>query len=122
MKPICSNTVFHVTDLEKSLTFYQDVLGFEVDFKYGDPIFYAGLSYGVASLHIGSKYPYKNNTGHGHIYITCDEVDLYYKKLVAKGTKINSLLGDQEYGMRDFNIFDPDGNMIGFGASIEENS
>lgn len=118
MNPIYSHTIFHVADLQRSLNFYQDILGFRVDFMFGEPTFYVGLSLGPVSLHIGSNYPVKNNTGHGHLYIVCDEVDLYYKSLVEKGVNVVSPIGDQNYGKRDFNILDPDGNMIGFGADI----
>ena len=66
MKPISSNTVFHVSHLEKSIAFYKDKLGFSIDFKFGEPPTYAGLSLGNVCLHISSAYPYKNNTGHCH--------------------------------------------------------
>jgi len=122
MKTICCNAVFHVADLQRSLKFYQEILGFNVDFKWGEPNFYAGLSLGEVSLHIGSKYRFKNNTGHGHIYITCDEVDSYYKDLSDKGVEIMGPIGDQDYGLRDFVISDPDGNSIGFGAEITKDS
>ena len=117
MNPICSNTVFNVSNLDESIRFYIDTLGFKLDFQYGEPYFYAGLSYGPVNLHISTKYPLRDNTGHGHLYITCDEVDNYYEVLVKKGVRIVSPLGDQPYGLKDFSITDPDGNMLGFGAS-----
>ena len=122
MKPICSNAVFQISDLEKSIAFYTGVLGFELDFKYGEPNFYAGLNLGPVSLHLNTNNRFKDYTGRGHIYIFCDEVDTLYDDLVKKGVKINSPIGDQAYGLRDFNISDPDGNMLGFGASLEEKS
>ena len=119
MQPISSNTVFHVSDLDKSLDFYSNVLGFTVDFNYGEPPRYAGLSLGNVCLHLSSSYPYKDNRGHGNLYIICDEVDVFYQKLVDAGVEFYSPIGNQDYGLRDFAIKDLDENQIGFGAAIE---
>ncbi|MCH8620385.1 glyoxalase superfamily protein [Undibacterium sp. TS12] len=118
MKPIASTTVLQVSNFSKSLHFYTEILGFELDFKYGEPECYAGLSWGSAYLHIGTFSPYKDNTGHGVIYLTFEEVDSIYKRLVKADVQFYSHIADQDYGMRDFSVKDPDGNQIGFGASI----
>ena len=118
MKPTGSNSVFHVSNLEKSISFYTRKLGFNVDFKFGEPSSYAGLSLGDVCLHISSEYPYKDNTGHGNVYIMFSEVDDLYNKLVSEKVSFYSPIGDREYGMRDFAIKDPDGNQIGIGSEI----
>jgi DNA-binding MarR family transcriptional regulator/catechol 2,3-dioxygenase-like lactoylglutathione lyase family enzyme len=113
-----SNVVFHVSNLDKALQFYTQVLGFEIGFKFGKPETYAGLTWKGVNLHISSSYPYKNNTGHGNLYIFCGEIESLYKRLDAAGVDFYSRISDREYGMRDFAIKDPDGNQIGFGTSI----
>ncbi len=117
MRPITCTIVFHVSDLHDSLRFYTERLGFELDFTFGEPECYAGLSWGTAYLHLSSFYPYKNNTGHGNLYLTFEEVDSIYQRLVRAEVPFYSHIADREYGMRDFSIMDPDGNQIGFGAS-----
>jgi uncharacterized glyoxalase superfamily protein PhnB len=112
-----SNAVFHVSNLEKSLDFYSRVLGFGIGFRYGKPETYAGLSWRGVDLHLSSSYPYKNNTGHGNLYIYCKEVDRLYEKLDAAGVEFYSRISNRDYGMRDFAIKDPDGNQIGFGEA-----
>jgi DNA-binding MarR family transcriptional regulator/catechol 2,3-dioxygenase-like lactoylglutathione lyase family enzyme len=113
-----SNVVFHVSNLEKALQFYTQILGFTIGFKFGKPETYAGLSWKGVNLHISSSYPYKNNTGHGNLYIFCDETESLYRRLDAAGVDFYSRISDREYGMRDFAIKDPDGNQIGFGTSL----
>ena len=120
MKPTSSTTVFHVSDIERSIDFYANCLGFRVDFKYGNPVSYAGLSLGNACLHVSSTYPYKNNTGHGNLYITAEEIDDWYHKLVKAGVEFYCPIGNREYGLRDFVIKDPDENQIGIGAVPHE--
>jgi uncharacterized glyoxalase superfamily protein PhnB len=118
MEPTGSNSVFHVSNLENSISFYTEKLGFNIDFKFGEPPTYAGLSLGSVCLHISSAYPYKNNTGHGNLYVMFNEVDDIYNKLVSADVSFYSPIEDREYGMRDFAIKDPDGNQIGIGAEI----
>jgi len=115
-----SSTVFHVRQLAQSIDFYSRVLGFDVNFRYGTPERYAGLSWRGVHLHLSSAYPYKDNTGHGNLYIHCDEIDLLYEKLDAAGAEFYSRIENRPYGMRDFSIKDPDGNQIGFGAGLDQ--
>lgn len=42
MKPECSATIFHVSNVEASVAYYKDILGFSVDFRYND---LAGVEY-----------------------------------------------------------------------------
>ena len=49
MKPISAIPVFHVKDVESSLSFYTDVLGFVQAFRYGT---YVGLKIGKCEIHI----------------------------------------------------------------------
>lgn len=118
MKPISSNVVFHVSKLEPAIAFYKEKLGFQLDFQFGEPPSYAGLSLGNAYLHLSSAYPYKNNTGHGNFYLIYENVDNLYKKLLNQEVEFFSPIGDRDYGMRDFAIKDLDGNQIGIGAQI----
>ena len=45
-------TVFTVRDIIASVKHYHDVLGFEVTFQYGEPVFYACLCRDEVSLHL----------------------------------------------------------------------
>jgi len=112
-----SATVFHVSQLPKALDFYVRILGFAIDFRYGAPETYAGLSWRGVHLHLSSSYPYKNNTGHGSLYIRCDDVDRLYGQFDSAGVDFYSRIAERPYGMRDFAIRDPDGNQLGFGVA-----
>jgi uncharacterized glyoxalase superfamily protein PhnB len=122
MTPIRSNAVFHVSDIDRSMDFYANCPGFKIDFRFGDPGSYAGRSLENVRLHISSSYPYKNNTGHGNLYITADEVDSLYHELMEAEVEFYCSIGNREYGMRDFAIKDPDENQIGIGAVLHENA
>lgn len=119
MKPECAATIFHVSDLASSVKYYTDVLGFTMDFHYGE---LAGLQYDSVLIHLSGPHPQvlKRAVGEGHIYIFCDEVDLYFQQISAKGAFITIPPDDRDYGMRDFAISDPDGNVLAFGKAAHE--
>jgi catechol 2,3-dioxygenase-like lactoylglutathione lyase family enzyme len=116
MKPISVIPVFHVKDVDASARFYTDVLGFSQSFRYGT---YVGLKLGKCELHICPPGDYGPRTGGGNAYFICDEVDDYFASLKAAGAQPKSEPADRMYGMRDFVVFDPDGNQLSFGSDTE---
>ena len=113
MKALCSATIFHVSNVEASLTYYTEVLGFNVDFRYRD---LAGLEHGAVILYLsGPAQDVKKAVGEGTIYIFCDEVDQYFQEVTARGASVEITIDDRPYGSRDFAIKDPDGNILTFG-------
>ena len=119
MKTFGSATTFHVSDLDASLKYYTEVLGFSERFRFGD---YAGVEYGDIQIHLsGPKATNKRAVGQGGIYIFCDDVDGYHEEVSARGARIQAAPRDYEYGMRDFVIEDPDANLIGIGQETGKN-
>jgi predicted enzyme related to lactoylglutathione lyase len=118
MKPHGSATTFHVSDLNASMKYYTEILGFSERFRFGD---YAGVEYEDIQIHLsGPKATNKKEIGQGGIYIFCDDVDGYYSEVKSKGAKIQAAPKDYEYGMRDFVIEDPDCNLIGIGQETKK--
>jgi len=91
-------TVFVVRDLTASLAHYRDALGFAVSFEYGEPTFYACLCRDEVQL--------------------VDNVDALHADLVGRGAKVLKPPQDYAYGMRDFDVIDPDGNQLTFGQAV----
>lgn len=117
MKTFGSATTFHVSDVDAAIKHYTEVLGFSEKFRFGD---YAGVQHGDIQIHLsGPAATNKRQIGQGSIYIFCDVVDAYYAEVVSKGARIQAPPKDYEYGMRDFVIEDPDGNLIGIGQETK---
>ena len=112
MKTFCAAPVFRVSNTEAALKFYRDVLGFEVEFQYGD---YVGLSLGEALLHLSLAVSGKPS-GSGAVYVFCDEIDEYFGKIRARGAVPEREPANQSYAMRDFSVCDADGNRLTFGC------
>jgi catechol 2,3-dioxygenase-like lactoylglutathione lyase family enzyme len=106
--------VFPVSDLETSLRYFVEVLGFREEFRFGQ---YAGLVQGECRLHLSQQgNPNAGPPGTGAVYIFCDEVDAYYADIVSRGAKVDGEPRNYEYAMRDFIARDPDGNQVSFGV------
>ena len=110
-------TVLHVKDMAPALTFYRDKLGFTVSFSWDEPAQYVCLCLGDAAIHLNSYVP---PAGPSHICIFCTGIDAFYARLVASGVNVTEPIADRAYGMRDFNVTDPDGHCIVFGQGISE--
>jgi catechol 2,3-dioxygenase-like lactoylglutathione lyase family enzyme len=118
MKIASITSVLHVSDIDRSLTFYKNVLGFEEDFRFGD---YVGLKAGDVSLHLSQPDQHIRPVGGGTVYVFCDDIDSYYKdRIDGAGIRIVQPPANQDYGMRDFIVHDPDGNQISFGQNMSE--
>ena len=108
-------TVFVVSDLPKSVEYYRDALGFTVTFQYGNTTFYACLCRDEVALHLLSARETKRLPGNGGICVFVRDVDGIHAELATRGANVIKPPQDYDYGMRDFNVVDLDGNQLTFG-------
>ena len=111
---------FTVNNLEKSLAWYRDVLGFGVEelWKNDDgKVMGVSLKAGDVSFMIGQddfKKGRDRKKGEGfRIYCeTQKNVDDLAKQIEAKGGRLDQRPTDQPWGVRDISLTDPDGFKI----------
>ena len=115
-----SATVFVVSDIAASLAYYRDVLGFEVTFEHGEPASYACLCRDEVALHLLAAAATKRLPGQGGLCIFVTDVDRIYAEATGRGAKPINRPEDRDYGMRDFDVVDADGNQLTFGMGIPE--
>ena len=108
-------TVFVVQDVARSVAHYRDVLGFDVEFTYGEPALYAGVERDGVLIHLQAATTSDRRSGQGGVYVFSRDVDVLHRELAARGARILKEPQDYDYGMRDFAIADPDGNRLAFG-------
>jgi uncharacterized glyoxalase superfamily protein PhnB len=114
---------FTVNDLEKSLTWYRDVVGFAVEERWerDGKLAGVGLKAGSVFFMIGQddwKKGRDRKKGEGfRIYFDTDQdVDKLAARVKAKGGTLDTEPQDQPWGARDFSLTDPDGFKITIGA------
>lgn len=111
---------FTVNDLEKSLAWYRDVLGFGVEELWKNDegeVMGASLKAGNVSFMIGQddwKRGRDRKKGEGfRIYCeTQKNVDDLAKRIESKGGRLDNGPTDQPWGVRDISLTDPDGFKI----------
>jgi hypothetical protein len=113
-----SITVFTVKDVVASASYCRDMPGFDLAFEYGTPTHYVGLCSGGVQLHLVEASRTPRLPGHGAVSIFVDDVDGLHAELQRRGAKVLKAPANYDYGLRDFDVADLDGNMLFFGMEI----
>ncbi len=110
-----------VADMARSLAFYCEKLGFELELSYGDPLFYAQVARGGAALNLrlvaGPVFDASFRAREADplaATITLDEVDALFAAYRAADVHFHQQLRSERWGARTFIVGDPDGNLILF--------
>jgi len=112
---------FLVDDLERSVAFYRDRLGFEADFVYDD--FYASVSRDGVPIHLKhadkleAERTLRKAEEHLDAYVSVEDVRGLHTELEQRGTRISKPLEERPWGERDFYVEDPDGYILCFSES-----
>jgi uncharacterized glyoxalase superfamily protein PhnB len=112
--------VIPADDVSRSLAFYVDVLGFEEVFRAGDPVGYAGVRRGEATVHLVTcKEP--KIAEWTAFRIGVNAIDVLFEHCLAAGVvHPNGALGERPWGSRDFSVIDPSGVCITFWERTED--
>ena len=96
------------------------MLGFHIEFTYGEPTFYAGVERDSVAIHLQAASETKRQPGQGAVNIFVTDVDTLYQELKSRGARTLNEPKDYPYGMRDFDIHDIDGNQLCFGMQSKQ--
>jgi len=111
-------TVLAVGDIAESLAYYRDALGFAVAFEYGQPTFYVCLCRDDVQVHLIAASETRRLPGNGGLAVFVDDVDALHAEFVKRGAKVVKPPENYDYGMREFEVADPDGNQLFFGMGL----
>lgn len=115
---IRSMPVLQVADVNRSVAFYTDKLGFFSHGTWGKGPDFCIVQRGHVTLALdrtrepGAVVPL-NQYWAAYVYV--EDADTLHAEFTAKGVDIARALCDAEYGLRDFDVRDPDGHLIAFG-------
>lgn len=113
------NPMLRTWDIQGTITFYRDILGFtceSVDQEWG----WAHLIRDDVSLMLSGPSDYEGDqvpTFTGSLYFTCEDVDSLFSAIKDQ-VKVCYPLADFPYGMREFGIYDNNGYLLQFGKPI----
>lgn len=117
---IRSMPVLQVADVERSEAFYCDNLGFQSHGTWGDGPDFAIVQRGQVTIALdrsrdGAPIP-TNQYWAAYIYV--EDADALSTELRGKGVKIARGPENMFYGLRDFDVRDPDGHLLAFGHDL----
>lgn len=120
--------VFLVDDVAKTAEYYRDVLGFDVDFLWGDEPIYGRVVRDDAVIDFVRPNPpgARNSVAsagsqHGaDALIIVSDINDVYIELQERGANVVVPLGEREYGMLDCMIEDINGYRLTIGGGLDE--
>jgi catechol 2,3-dioxygenase-like lactoylglutathione lyase family enzyme len=113
---------FLVDDLSAAMAYYQDKLGFAVDFCYDS--FYAAVSRDGFAIHLKcapktlSDRAHRKQNEHLDAYVSVSGVTKLHDELRSRGALITKPLEARPWSCIDFYVEDPDGYLLCFSEPI----
>ena len=117
---------FPVGNVEKSLTFYEQVLGFRCEYSAGAPLQFAICSregFAIMLRRVSESHlivPIERQGGTWDAFFWVNDAEGLHAELESKGADIvyGPMIQDS-YQMKEFAIRDCDGHVLGFGAALD---
>ena|SRR5271168_2215972 len=114
---------FIVSDVDQTIAFYRDRLGFETRFRQPEQnSFFAIIGRDGAQIFIKSErdiVPLPNSKRHPHLrldaFVYAPDPDALAREFADHGATFSVPLNDTHDGLRGFEIRDPDGYVLFFG-------
>lgn len=109
-----------VRDVKACADFFQQKLGFEIDFLHGMPPFYGAVSRDGVCLHFRFVHqPLFAQIAAQEKSLICASVEVsnvrgLFEEFKARNVQFAQKLTKQAWGGTDFQVCDPDGNVISF--------
>ena len=109
---------FLVDDLDLSVAYYRDRLGFELDFKYES--FYAAVTRDGFAIHLKhapklvADRAHRKQNEHLDAYIAVSGIRGLFSELQTRGAEVLKPLEERPWACLDFYVEDPDGYILCF--------
>src|SRR5690606_26451570 len=118
--------ILAVKDVDASIAFYKDVLGFNHDFSMPGPdnkTSFAGVSLGKAAFGLRLE-PEAGPGGEGlvfMVYVPDDaDLDAYYAEAQSRGANIKQPIKDESWGDRVFSLRDRSGYSLSMCKTVRQ--
>jgi uncharacterized glyoxalase superfamily protein PhnB len=117
--------VLFVRDVAATVAFYQDMLGFNLDFDHGSPPIHARVSSGdpaapgTARIRFELESTPQSGSRSCYLYVYVGRaIDDLCASYQSRGVEIVSLPKDRPWGLRQFQIRDCNGYVLTFAAEV----
>lgn len=116
-----STPVLRTSDYARSRAYYTDVLGYRVVEEGGNPARFGIFQRDQSMLFInGWDGGPGASPGGWDAYVHVSDLDALYQEMSRANAEICRPIEATSYGMREFEVKDPDGNVVCFGHDKPE--
>ncbi len=115
-----STPTLAVADYSRAKTFYVDKLGYQVIEEGGDPAKFGIFARDGSTLFVNGwdgARPAGPDVWTAYIHV--EGIDALAQEFSACGVGLTRAVRNRAYGMREFEIADPDGNILCFGEDVD---
>jgi len=107
-----ASAIINVPDVQSTLLWYQDKLGLQVEFAWGEPVVHGSICAGTTTFHFSAGEPTSPPTAYMTLYVA--DLDELFDDVVAQGVQVVQPPQIMEWGMRAFMIHDCNGALVMF--------
>lgn len=111
------------SDLQNQIRFYTQILGFTVGFSADNYAFLRCDHIAIRLVEVFKDIDLKAAERQGSFYIDVDDIDALYESIKDKLQTLDSdrvkAPFNQDYGQREFHVFDEDCTLVYFGQAIK---
>jgi uncharacterized glyoxalase superfamily protein PhnB len=119
--------IFLVEDVNHTVRYYEERLGFCTEFLHGEPATYGTVESGTFSLHFALSVPgagrsnrSENSPLANDVYVFVKDADALHAELVERGAEVLNQPQTWPYQMREFSVRDCNGYHLCFGQFVGE--
>jgi len=107
----------NVLDIASALDFYTR-LGFKEDWKYPNEKSVTEVGLCLGDISVMLSFSESNNIQKQNVYVIIENVESYHEYLKNSLVQVSELVSS-DYGMKDFSVTDPWGNLFTFGEEYK---
>ena len=107
-----ASSIINVADVLTTLLWYQDKLGLQVEFAWGEPVMHGSIIAGETTFHFSRSEPTEPRTAYMTLYVS--DLDELYEDIAGQGVTVVQPPETMEWGMRAFMINDCNGDLVMF--------
>lgn len=105
---------FPLADVAAGVAHYRDVLGFSINYQMEG---FAVIDRDRARILLITKTARHSGISSCYVYVT--DADALHAELTAKGANVEAAPVSRPWGLREFRVFDPEGNILTLGQPFE---
>jgi catechol 2,3-dioxygenase-like lactoylglutathione lyase family enzyme len=122
--PRYNGSVFFVDNVEKSRTFYTDILGQKIEMDFGRCVGFIGgfaiwdSTYACEMMGLGTSDERPLGKRNVELYFEIEDIKALFDSLQKENIDFVHEIIEQPWGQRCFRIYDPDSHIIEFGEPM----